>query len=141
MEETVMANSWLDAELELARRKANDEASRHTYAVQSGDFAGASQAQRELAQMGNRIVNWRRLKTSGNGSSNINNTRDQRQPASAEEMIASMPALTNRERQWLREHPDTITNPANQRRLEVAYLDAQAQALWQSAILPRTKRN
>jgi hypothetical protein len=36
-----------------------------------------------------------------------------------------MPSLLESERQYLREHPDAIMDPGNQKRLEAAYLDAQ----------------
>lgn len=46
-----------------------------------------------------------------------------------EQVLATLPSLVDSERQWIRQHPDALLDPANQQRLQVAYLDAQARGL------------
>lgn len=53
----------------------------------------------------------------------------QQQPANIENILAQMPALTNDERDWLRQHPDAVTNQRQVARLQVAYLDAEQQGI------------
>jgi hypothetical protein len=50
-------------------------------------------------------------------------------PRNVDEAISLMPGLLNSERQWLRDHPDAVTDPLNLQRLDVAFQDAQARGI------------
>jgi hypothetical protein len=54
--------------------------------------------------------------------------RPQQQPVTVDQIINNMP-LTSEERAYLRQHPELIRDPVNNKRLEVAYLDAQARGI------------
>jgi len=46
-----------------------------------------------------------------------------------EQLLANMPDLLPAEKDWLRANPATILDPHNQRRLEVAFADAQTRGI------------
>jgi hypothetical protein len=49
----------------------------------------------------------------------------QQGPPNIEHVLAQMPALTNEERDWVRSHPDSVTDRGQIARMQVAYADAQ----------------
>jgi hypothetical protein len=46
-------------------------------------------------------------------------------PPNIEHVLAQMPALTNEERNWVRAHPDAVTDRGQIQRMQVAYADAE----------------
>lgn len=46
-------------------------------------------------------------------------------PPNVENVLAQMPGLTNEEREWVRSHPDAVTDQAQVQRMQVAWADSQ----------------
>lgn len=106
----------------------------YTAALQAQDYTTAGQAQQRMMRAEARLVQLesgkdeleRRLQQPPQPQQY--QTTSVQQPH-VEQMLSTMPGLLEKEREYIRKHPESLTNPANQRRLEVAFLDAQQRGL------------
>lgn len=120
----------------IAAAQSEVESAKQAYvtARQANDFAAEADAQDRLATARSRLVSLEAGKDEL--ERRIKEQPQQRQhqvplpsPSGIEQALSSMPGLIDSEREYLRRHPDAIMDPANQRRLEVAWLDAQKQGI------------
>jgi phage-related minor tail protein len=127
----------------LDEHKVNRDALSQQWAnaMQIGDYAAAARAQNELNDI-NAEIN---ILQSGidemqpdggppaqdlrrDGGVVQGTTPQPQRPLTVEDVIQRMPALSEAEKQWLRNHPDSVA-PHNADRLQVAYQDSQRRGL------------
>ena len=126
-----LQESQLDT-IETAITAAEGEAEAATNswaeAMSKGDFVTAGQSQRKMMAAQSRI------ETLKAGKDELA-TEVRKKPQAAappppsmmnnvEVQLARMPNLIDSERQWIRDHPDSMENRENQQRMQIAFLDA-----------------
>ncbi|MGY3563164.1 uncharacterized small protein (DUF1192 family) [Bradyrhizobium sp. USDA 4463] len=124
---------WFKSEIGRLEAESAAAVRRHSDALASYDHHAAGNAQREIARLETQLVQVESgrdmLERQLQHRQHRQHQQQYRQPGTVEDAIRSLPNLTDSERAYLRAHPDAIMRPENQRRLEVAFLDAQRQGL------------
>ena len=119
----------------IAGAQADGDAAqlRYQQAMQIGDMATASEAQRAISRAEARLVQlengrdaWDEARTHQQQYQQRSQAQQQLTP---EQIIDSMTQLTVREREWLRARPHLVTTQANVTRLRAAFYEAQGKGL------------
>lgn len=116
----------------LAAAQTESESAQQTLetAHTNGDYKAVSEAQRRLARAETRIVQLEdaeaqlKARREKAATERPNGQTTQRQPT-FEEHVDGLPNLMPKEKQWLKDHPDALTDTRRNARLQAAYYDAQ----------------
>jgi hypothetical protein len=115
----------------IAGAQADGDAAqlRYQQAMQIGDMATASDAQRAISRAEARLVQLENGRDAWDEARAHQQRPQAQQQMTPEQIIDSMTQLTVREREWLRARPHLVTTQANVTRLQAAFYEAQEQGL------------
>jgi len=132
--------------LDRVELESADAEQRLAVAMASGDASGAARIQNELTDItyrknvlrdGLEEMRGGRREPAPQDVSGGGPVRDPvrqqpqqpQRPANVEQVLASLPGLTNAEREWCRQHPEALLDPNNQLRMNIAFQDAAARGI------------
>lgn len=98
-------------------------------AGEAGDWDKQADAQARIAQAAGRLMQLEDGKAALESRQERQKTEAKKEPVktnlSVDEYIDSMPNLLNSERTWMKAHPELMTDPRKNARLQAAYFDAE----------------
>jgi hypothetical protein len=119
----------------LAAANADSEAGKVELqtAWQNGDYAGVAEAQERISRAQARAVTLEGgIEASDerqNGSGYVAQPQQPQQQYTAKRIIDRMTNLSHDERAWLMKHPELVTNPEGQLRLQAAWYESQQKGI------------
>ena len=131
---TEIAETRLDtitAGIEASQAEGDAAAQEHQAALEAGDFAKATAAQRKIAKAEARIVRLEEAKSdieAQKAAKPVIQKQEQRQPEIPSDPVEAYVAGRPQETQnWLRSHPEFITDQRKNQKLTAAHFDATAE--------------
>jgi hypothetical protein len=116
--------------LNAAQQQAEMAEAAYAAALAGGDNVQAARQMRAMTEASARIVTLQSGKDeleqriASAKTQQPPQLQQQAQPQNIDELLGRMPNLMPQEKDWIREHPDSLLDPANQRRMDLAFTDA-----------------
>jgi hypothetical protein len=114
--------------LGAAQTEAESTQRNYAMALSEQDFQMAAEYQRQISRAENKILQLENGKEAYEQYLNRPRPQQPQPQMTVEQMLNNMP-LTQQERAYLRNHPELVSDPTNNKRLEVAYIDSQQKGL------------
>jgi hypothetical protein len=122
--------------LNAAQQQADMAEAAYASALASGDHVQAARQMRAMSEAGARVVTLQTGKDEleqrlqrQQGQQPPQLQQPAGQPQNIDEMLARMPNLMPQEKDWIRQHPDSLMDQTNLRRMDLAFTDATARGL------------